>query len=172
MVVAALTTLTFMPGNFRPLAVIQACTALYGLGMALLALNPQWSWTRLAEWNVFAFLLLIMAGVAVTGTSLALAGRPTALGPLAFFIILTFFAVLDWKYLHAGDVGRLDRYKRHALRMVLVVSETVRAPLLTFANDLSIPFPVIVFGSFLLVPLVYVVFAPGLSLSAVPVRRT
>ena len=81
MVVAALTTLTFMPGNFRPLAVIQACTALYGLEMALLEFNPQRTWTRLAEWNMFAFLLLIMAGVAVTGTNLALAGKADRAGP-------------------------------------------------------------------------------------------
>ena len=168
--VAAVTTYTFMPGDFRPLAIIQASTTIYALGMAILAINPRWSGARISEWALFVWLLLIMAGIVATGIALFVSGGGVAPGPMAFFAILAFFAVLDWRYLRAGAVGRIDRLKRHALRMALAVSETVRAPLLTFADDLQIPFPAIVFGTFLLVPLVYFAFTPAILRGRYQVR--
>ena len=162
MLVAALTTFGFMPEDFRPLAVIQACTAIYALGTAILALNPHWPSARMGEWALFVFLLLIMLGIVATGVILWRSGGGIAPGPVAFFAILAFFAALDVRYLRRAKVPHPDRLRRHALRMAMVVSETVRAPLLTFADDLSIPFPVIVFGTFLLVPLIYVAFTPAI----------
>ena len=110
---------------------------------------------------MFGFLLLIMAGIAATGINLWIVAGSWAPGPIVFFTILTYFAVLDVRYLRRTKVKRSDRLKRHALRMALIVSETVRAPLLTFSDALAIPFPAIVFGSFLLVPLLYFAFTPS-----------
>lgn len=161
MAVAALTAWLFMIAAPLPLAMIQATFALYGLGTALLAINPHWRGARAGERALLGVLALVMAGIAAVSVRFALAGTPFFLAPAAFFAILAYFAVLDVRWLRRGStVTRLDRVRRHALRMALVVSETVRAPTITFADDLGLPIPAIVFGSFLLVPLIYFAFTP------------
>jgi hypothetical protein len=160
MLVAALTAWSFMVARPLPLAMIEANVAIYALGMAILALNPRWRGARAGEYAMLALLLLTMLGVAAMGVRFALAGSPIALATLAMFAVLAFFAVLDLRYLRAGAVTRLDRVRRHVLRMALAASETVRAPTITFADDLGLPVPAIVFGTFLLIPLIYYGFAP------------
>jgi len=160
MTVAAITAWQFMIARPLPLAMIQATMALYALGTAVLAINPHWRLARSGEWALFALICFVMLGVVATAVRLFLSGTPFFIAPMTFFLILAYFAVLDWRYLHAGEVARIDRVRRHALRMALAVSETVRAPLLTFADELGLPFQAIVFGSFLLVPLIFFSFAP------------
>ncbi|MGE0290614.1 MAG: hypothetical protein AB7I42_30120 [Bradyrhizobium sp.] len=161
MVIAAITAWLFMFARPLPLAMIEATVALYALGTALLALRPRRRGARAAEWALFALLCLVMLGIGATAARLYLAGTPFFAAPAAFFVILAYFAALDLRYLRAREVARLDRVRRHALRMALAVSETVRAPTITFADQLGLPVPAIVFGSFLLVPLIYFAFAPA-----------
>ena len=80
--------------------------------------------------------------------------------PLLLSAILGYFFILDVRYLRRQDVPKIDRVRRHALRMALAVSETVRAPMLTFSDELGVPFPAIVFGTFLLIPIIFFAFAP------------
>ncbi|HEX6218861.1 MAG TPA: hypothetical protein VFZ35_06265 [Sphingomicrobium sp.] len=160
MSIAALTAWLFMIARPLPLAMIQATTALYALGTAILAINPHWRNARSAEWALFALICFIMLGVVATGVRLYLSGAALFVAPIVFLLILGYFALLDVRYLRSGAVSRIDRVRRHALRMALAVSETVRAPMLTFADELGLPFPAIVFGSFLLIPLIYFAFAP------------
>lgn len=155
MTIAAFTAWGFMLARPLPLAMIQATLAIYGLLTAILALNPHWRGARVGEWGAFVLLIGLMAGCIVTAVNLYATGAAPPVGPLVFFAILAVFGVLDWKYLRSDAPSRIDRIRRHALRMALVFSETVRAPLLTFSDELGIPFPAIVFGSFLLIPLVY-----------------
>lgn len=160
MLVAALTAWSFMAARPLPLAMIEANVAIYALGMAILALSPRWRAARAGEYAMLALLLLTMLGVAAVGARFALAGSPRAFAPVAMFAVLAFFAVLDVRYLRAESVTRLDRVRRHVLRMALAASETVRAPTITFADDLGLPVPAIVFGTFLLIPAIYYGFAP------------
>ncbi|MGQ0588607.1 MAG: hypothetical protein ACT4N8_03615 [Sphingosinicella sp.] len=161
MLIAAVTAWLFMIARPLPLAMIEATIALYALGTAILALHPRWRGARTGEWALFALLCLVMLGIGATAVRLHLAGTPLIVAPAAFFVILAYFAALDLRYLRAREVARLDRVRRHALRMALAVSETVRAPTITFADELGLPIPAIVFGSFLLVPLIYFAFAPA-----------
>ncbi len=160
MLIAAATAWVFMLDNPLPLAMIQATVAIYALGTAILALNPQWMWARRGEWSLLVLLGLAMLAICAVSIRFLLAGTPFFIAPAAFFAILAYFAVLDLRYLRADTVSRLDRTRRHALRMALAVSETVRAPSITFADELGLPVPAIVFGSFLLVPLIYFTFGP------------
>ena len=139
---------------------IEATVALYALGTAILAINPHWRGARSGEWALFALVCLVMLGIGATAVRLYLAGTPLIVPPIVFFLILAYFATLDFRYLRSAHVARIDRVRRHALRMALAVSETVRAPTITFADDLGLPVPAIVFGSFLLVPLIFFAFAP------------
>ena len=176
MVVAALTAWVFMIARPLPLAMIQATVCLYALATGILALNPHWRGARAGEIFLLGLLCLVMAGVAATAARLYAAGSPLFPAPLVMLAILAYFAMLDLRYLGMAAVPRLARVRRRALRMALAVSETVRAPAITLADDLALPVPAIVFGSFLLVPAIYFGFAPrtarrsaNLSLSPDPV---
>lgn len=160
MLTAAATTWVFMLTRALPLAMVQATVLVYAVGMAVLALNPRWRAARAGENALLALLCLVMLGAIATSVRLYLAGSPVFPAPLAMVAILGFFAALDVRYLRREHVPRSDRVRRHALRMALAVSETVRAPMITFADDFALPIAVIVFGSFLLVPAIYFAFAP------------
>lgn len=160
MLVAAATTWIFMITHLLPQAMVQATVLIYAVGTAVLALNPRWRGARTGEFALFGLLCLVMLGALWIAARLYLRDSPLFPGPLAMFAILGFFAALDVRYLRLEHVSRIDRVRRHALRMALAVSETVRAPLITFADELAWPVPAIVFGSFLLVPAIYFAFAP------------
>lgn len=167
MTVAAVTAWMFMIARPLPLAMIQATTALYALGTAILAINPQWRAARTGEIVFLGLILVVLAGIAITGMRLTQSGGQVPPGPIAFGLIIAYFAALDVRFLFLTKPTPASRVRRHALRMALACSETVRAPLLTFADELGLPFPAIVFGTFLLVPLIYFAFAQR----AVPARQ-
>ncbi|MGN3974951.1 hypothetical protein [Tsuneonella sp. SYSU-LHT278] len=170
MTVAAITAWLFMIARPLPLAMFEATVALYALGTAILALNPRWRGARLAEIALLGVLLLVMLAVAVVGVRLTLSGAGIGPAPLVLLLIFTYFAMLDVRWLRRGTIERIDRVRRHALRMALAVSETVRAPTITFADDLGLPVPAIVFGTFALVPLIYFAFAPQARRAAAALR--
>ncbi|MCT2560008.1 hypothetical protein N0B51_13575 [Tsuneonella sp. YG55] len=170
MTVAAITAWIFMIARPLPLAMFEATVALYALGTAVLALNPRWRWARAGEVALLGVLLLVMLAVAVVGGRLMLAGAGVGPAPLVLFAVFAYFAVLDVRWLRRAAIPKVDRVRRHALRMALAVSETVRAPLITFADDLGLPVPAIVFGTFALVPLIYFAFAPQARKAAAVVR--
>lgn len=144
-----------------PLAMVQATMTFYALGTALLALNPHWRGARRWEWALFVLLIIVVAGMLAVSLNLYRSGSPVPfIAPLFMAAIFAVFVILDWRYLNAAEVSRVQRIRRHALRMALALSFTVSAPLITFANDLGLPVPAIVFGSFLLVPLIYLAFTP------------
>ncbi len=150
-----------------PLAMVQATLTFYGLGMALLAVNPQWRGARVYEWALFVLLIVVIAGMIATSVNLIRVGGPVPfVAPLFMAAIFLFFLVLDWRYFRLERVSRFQRLRRHSLNMSLTLSFTVSAPLITFANELGLPVPAIVFGSFLVVPLVYYVFTPQAARAA------
>ena len=169
MIVAAITAWIFMIARPLPLAMVSATVAIYALGTALFAINPKWTGAQTGEKALLALLILVMTGIGLVGTRFLLAGSPFAISALAFFAILAYFAVLDVRYLRIDHVAQVDRVRRHALRMGLAVSETVRAPSITFADELGLPVPVIVFGSFLRVPLIFFIWAPKVRTKAAKV---
>ena len=161
MTVAATTAWAFMISRPLPLAMVQATLTFYGLGIALLAINPHWRRAKPLEWGLFVLLIVVIGGMLATSLSLFRAGGPVPfVAPLFMATIFSVFAVLDWRYLRLERVSRLQRLRRHSLGMALTLSFTISAPLITFADDLGIPVPAIVFGSFLIIPLVYYAFGP------------
>lgn len=66
MTIAASTAWAFMIARPLPLAMVQATLTFYGLGMALLAVNPQWRGARAYEWALFVLLVSVIAGMIAT----------------------------------------------------------------------------------------------------------
>lgn len=167
MTIAALTAWAFMIARPLPLAMVQATMTFYGLGMALLAINPHWQRAKAIEWALFIVLIVVLAGMIAVSVNLYRAGGPVPfVAPLIMAAIFAVFLVSDWRYLRLERVSRFNRLRRHSLYMALTLSFTVSAPLITFADDLALPVPAIVFGSFLLIPLVYYAFTPQAARAA------
>lgn len=161
MVFAALTTWYFMVARPLPLAMVSSTLTLYALGMALLAVNPQWPGARRWEWLLFTLLSLVMLGMLATAANLYRSGSSLFLAPLAMFAVFLAFAIIDLRYLRSERMSGVRRVQRHALFMSLAVAQMVMAPTIIVAPDLGVPAAVIVFGSLLLVPLIYFGFAPA-----------
>ena len=161
MIFAALTTWYFMIARPLPLAMVSSTVTLYALGMALLAVNPQWPGARRWEWGLLALLALVMLGMLLTAANLYRSGSSFFPAPLAMSAIFLFFGVLDLRFLRSERPTQVARVRRHALMMALAVAQMVMAPTIIVAPDLGVPVPVIVFGSLLLVPLIYFGFTPA-----------
>ena len=160
MVVAAVTAWGFMIERPLPLAMVSATLTLYGLGMALFALNPHWRGARGWEWALFALLLLVLLGMLATAMNLYRAGSGLFPAPLAMFAVISVFAVLDWRFLRLDRPTWTDRVRRHSLRMALVLAQAIMAPTIIVAPDIGVPVPVIVFGSLLLTVAIHFALAP------------
>ncbi|MBX7500347.1 hypothetical protein K3181_02665 [Qipengyuania sp. YG27] len=161
MVVSALTAWMFMFDRPLPLAMVSATVTLYAIGNALLAVNPQWAGARRWEWGLLALIGMVMLGMLATAVNLYRSGSTFFPAPLAMCAIIGVFALLDWRYLRAAKVPRMDRLGRHRLFMALAMAQMVMAPTIIVAPDIGVPVPVIVFGSLLLAPLIYFGFGPA-----------
>lgn len=159
--VAAVTAIYFaaVQGG-APAPIVSAAVALYGIGAAWLTLRKRQG-TLLALQHglvlipigLALFALFPIVGAGLEGLDRLLENVPIF---LPFVLLFTFIAWGDIQYLRSPQDDRFRQFKRHALRMAVVASEVVRAPLMSFGPDLgAITFPLYFMGPFWIIPLVY-----------------
>ncbi len=160
---AAVSAIYFGFVRQAPAPIISAFIALYGIGAGILTLRARNGGWRALQW----LLILIPAAIALSTIAqvvggIVAAGLPALLVGLPFLAFAVFFAALAWgdvAYLRARPDDRFRQFRRHALRMALVATETVRAPFMSFGPPLfgnqQATFAIYFFGTLVLLPIIY-----------------
>ncbi|MBI1402813.1 MAG: hypothetical protein GC147_06345 [Porphyrobacter sp.] len=177
MSVAAVTAIAFSFVRFAPPALFSSSVVLYGVGAGVLSLRRREGSLRLLQRALSFVPILIALAALAAAAALALVPPPPEVevplplliaGPLLFLAVAALFAALargDFRFLREQTPGKPRRYRRHALRMALAVTEVVRAPLISFGPPLGedgiLSFPVYFFGPFFLIPLIYFLAMPA-----------
>lgn len=162
MAIAAVSALYFSSIVFAPPAILSAITAIYAIGAAILTLRARRGWRKHLE---RALLLVPLLLFLFTLASLAMAIGAPERPPIAVIVVfagvmLGLYGWLTWgdfSYLRASDVTKLRRYRRHAVRMAIVATEVVRAPLMSFGPPIfgELTGSFYMFAPYVLVPLIY-----------------
>lgn len=162
MAIAAVSALYFSSINFVPPAILSAITALYAIGAAILTLRARVGWRKHLEWALlFVPLLLFLFTLASLAMAMGAPERPPVVVIVVFATVMFgFYGWLAWgdlAYLRAKDVSKIRRYRRHAVRMAIVATEVVRAPLMSFGPQFlgELTGSLYMFGPYALVPLIY-----------------
>lgn len=165
--IAAVTAILFSLVRFAPMALFSSVNVIYGLGAGILALrarNPAW---RAVEY-LLALVPLCLVLFVIVMTAMTALTAPEPLPPPFYLFsalvagIFAYFFWTDVRFLRGTGVTPFSRFRRHALRMALAASETVRAPLISFGPPLLGDFtvPVYFLGPFLLIPAIYLLAMP------------
>lgn len=175
MSIAALTAAAFSFVRFAPPALFSAVVALYGIGMAVLSLRRRDGALRRLEVSLSVVPALIALVAAIAAVMALLPPPPGVEVPLfmrltmsslslAVAILFAALAFGDVRFLRSATPTRSRRYRRHAMRMALAVTEILRAPLISFGPPLGadglLSFPVYFFGPFFLIPAIYFLAMP------------
>ena len=176
MSVAAVTAITFSFIRLAPPALFSAVVVLYGISMAILTLYRREGALRLLQAGMSVVPVVIALGALAAAAAAALIPPPPdvevslamrlTISALALTVASSFaaLAIGDFRFLRAAQPSRARRFRRHALRMSLAVTEVVRAPLISFGPPLGaegfLSFPVYFFGPFLLIQAIYFLAMP------------
>lgn len=176
MSVAAITAIAFSFVRFAPPALFSSAVVLYGTSMAILSLRQREGVLRLLQAGMLVVPVMIALAAIAAAAAAALIPTPPevevpfvirlTLSVLALAVAALFaaLAIGDFRFLGSGEASRARRYRRHALRMALAVTEVVRAPLISFGPPLGaeglLSFPVYFFGPFVLIPVIYFLAMP------------
>lgn len=156
MLIASFTALFFMFTEFQAPARDAALLAIYSIGSGYLTLQRPTAAVRTAGYLLTAmgvFALLLMVAGAVEAIRI---GSPLI---LAFATLGAFFTILivgDIRYFRTTAPSRAQTIRRHRHRMAWGVAIAVQAPLVTFNEQLGVPFPIAFFAPFLLVPVIII----------------
>lgn len=176
MSVAALTAIAFSFVRLAPPALFSSAVVLYGTSAAILTLRQREGALYALQIGMLIVPFAIALGALAAAAAAVLITPPPGVEmPLAIRLIISalalaaasLFAALalgDFRFLRTVQPSKVRRYRRHALRMSLAVTEVLRAPLISFGPPLGaeglLSFPVYFFGPFLLIPAIYFLAMP------------
>lgn len=157
-VIVSITAVILLATRMAPPLLVAACSSVYAVATAWLALKPGSDKVRRMEYGWSICLLAVMAVFTTMAVPNVLAGNIPVIGPLVISIIPMILLAGDVNFYLKRDQRSALRIRRHLARMIWAFAISVRAPLAEFYAQLNIPIAPILFGPLLIAPVMIWLF--------------